>query len=43
MQLAAFAKQAGGADGRGRDEEAAKNGDRERSDKENPIKRKNGR
>ena len=39
----ASAKQAGGANGRGRDEAAAKNGDHERSDKENSIKRKNGR
>ena len=37
------AKQAGGAYGRGRDEAAAKNGDYERSNKENHIKRKNGR
>ena len=42
-QLAASAKQAGGANGRRRDEAAAKNGDYERSDKENQVKRKNGR
>ena len=43
IQLAASAKEAGRADGRGRDEAAAKNGNHERSDKENQIKRKNGR
>ena len=44
IQLAASAKQAGGVNRRRRDEAAAKNGDYERSDKENQInKRKNGR
>ena len=40
IQTAASAKQAGGANGRGRDEAAAKNGDHARSEKENQIKRK---
>ena len=39
IQLAASAKQAGGVNGRRRDEAAAKNGDHERSDKENQVKR----
>ena len=43
IQLPATAKQAGGVGGRRRDEAAAKNEDYERSDKENQIKRKNGR
>ena len=43
VQLAASAKQAGGVNGRRRDEAAAKNGDYERSCKENQIKRKHGR
>ena len=42
-QLAASAKQAGGLNGRRRDQATAKNCDYERSDKENRIKRKNGR
>ena len=42
IQLAAFAKQAGGVNRRGGDEAAAKDGCHERSDKENQIKRKNG-
>ena len=43
VQLAAPAKQAGEVNGRRRDEAAATNGDYERSNKENQIKRKNGR
>ena len=43
MQLAASAKQAGGVNGRRRDNAEAKNEDYERSDKENQVKRKNGR
>ena len=43
VQLAASAEQAGGVNGRRRDEAAAKNGYHERSHKENQIKRKNGR
>ena len=43
IQLPASAKQAGGVNGRGRDEAAAKNDDYERSDEENQIKRKKGR
>ena len=43
VQLAATAKQAGGFGGRRRDEAAAKNEDYEGFDKENQIKRKNGR
>ena len=42
IQLAAFAKQAGGVNRRGGDEAAAKDGYHERSDKENQIKRKDG-
>ena len=42
-QLAASAKQAGGGNGRGRDDAAAKNDDFEGSDKENKVKMKNGR
>ena len=42
IQLAASAKRAGGVSGRGGYEAAAKDGDHERSEKENQIKRKNG-
>ena len=41
-QLAAFAKQAGGVNKTGGDEAAAKDGDHEKSDKEDRIKRKDG-
>ena len=43
VQLAASAMQAGGVNGRRRDEAAAKNDDYEKSDKENIVQRKNGR
>ena len=42
VQPAASAKQAGGDNGRRRDEAAAKNGGYERFDEVNQIKRKNG-
>ena len=42
IQLAAFAKQAGGVNRRGGDEAAAKDGYHERSDEENQIKRQDG-
>ena len=43
IQFAASAKQAGGVNGRRRDEAAATNDVHERSDKEKQVKRKNGR
>ena len=42
-QLAASAKQAGGVNGKRRNESSAENGNYERSDNENQVKRKNGR